>query len=234
MLVIGLTGGIGSGKSTVSALLAERGAVVVLAGMEAPPNFGPEYATAFRQAFPAGRLVVVSNREPYPHARDAAGAISVERPAGGLALALDPVLRALGGSWVAWGHGDADREVVDEHDRVVAGLARPRETAGGGSGARAGVARAWSAITQAPGASRSGSARASQAASAALRPASPVPMSVCASAPGAGRRARAAGSVRRMSPRIRWAASGMQAGCAASRRSNTKISRSGSNSRRWS
>ena len=29
MLVIGLTGGIGSGKSTVSALLAERGAVVV-------------------------------------------------------------------------------------------------------------------------------------------------------------------------------------------------------------
>jgi trehalose 6-phosphate synthase len=73
---------------------------------------------AFRQAFPEGRLVVVSNREPYAHARDDSGGISVERPAGGLALALDPVLRALGGSWVAWGHGDADREVVDEHDRV--------------------------------------------------------------------------------------------------------------------
>ncbi len=29
----------------------ERGAVVILAGMEAPPNFGQEYATAFRQAF---------------------------------------------------------------------------------------------------------------------------------------------------------------------------------------
>lgn len=29
----------------------ERGVVVVLIGMEAPPNFGQEYATAFRQAF---------------------------------------------------------------------------------------------------------------------------------------------------------------------------------------
>ena len=29
----------------------ERGVVVILAGMEAPPNFGQEYATAFRQAF---------------------------------------------------------------------------------------------------------------------------------------------------------------------------------------
>lgn len=29
----------------------ERGIAVILAGMEAPPNFGQEYATAFRQAF---------------------------------------------------------------------------------------------------------------------------------------------------------------------------------------
>jgi acyl-CoA thioesterase-1 len=28
-----------------------RGIIVILAGMEAPPNFGQEYATAFRQAF---------------------------------------------------------------------------------------------------------------------------------------------------------------------------------------
>jgi len=37
----------------------ERGAVVILAGMEAPPNFGQEYATAFRQAF---RDVALSER----------------------------------------------------------------------------------------------------------------------------------------------------------------------------
>jgi acyl-CoA thioesterase I len=29
----------------------ERGVAVILAGIEAPPNFGQEYATAFRQAF---------------------------------------------------------------------------------------------------------------------------------------------------------------------------------------
>ncbi|HSC26394.1 MAG TPA: arylesterase [Vicinamibacterales bacterium] len=29
----------------------ERNAVVILAGMEAPPNYGPEYAAAFRQVF---------------------------------------------------------------------------------------------------------------------------------------------------------------------------------------
>ena len=29
----------------------ERGATVILAGMEAPPNYGREYATAFRQAY---------------------------------------------------------------------------------------------------------------------------------------------------------------------------------------
>ncbi len=29
----------------------QKGAVVVLAGMEAPPNYGAEYATSFRQAF---------------------------------------------------------------------------------------------------------------------------------------------------------------------------------------
>jgi acyl-CoA thioesterase-1 len=37
--------------STIIRQARERGAVVVLAGMEAPPNFGQEYATAFRQAF---------------------------------------------------------------------------------------------------------------------------------------------------------------------------------------
>jgi len=37
--------------STIIARTRERGIVVILAGMEAPPNFGQEYATAFRQGF---------------------------------------------------------------------------------------------------------------------------------------------------------------------------------------
>src|SRR5688572_8384468 len=41
-------------KRNLSAIIErarERGIVVILAGMEAPPNFGQEYAQAFRQAF---------------------------------------------------------------------------------------------------------------------------------------------------------------------------------------
>ncbi len=72
---------------------------------------------AFREHFPDARLAVVSNRQPYAHLRQD-GEVTVQRPAGGLALALDPLLHAVGGTWVAWGHGDADPDVVDEHDRV--------------------------------------------------------------------------------------------------------------------
>jgi trehalose 6-phosphate synthase/phosphatase len=72
---------------------------------------------AFQRGFPDGHLVVVSNRQPYAHERKDGG-VKIDRPAGGLALALDPVMQAVGGTWIAWGHGSADRDVVDEHDRV--------------------------------------------------------------------------------------------------------------------
>ncbi len=63
-------------------------------------------------------IIVVSNREPYSHAHKDGG-IVVERPASGLVTALEPVLRACSGTWVAHGSGSADRETVDEHDRVA-------------------------------------------------------------------------------------------------------------------
>ncbi|WP_217920466.1 trehalose-6-phosphate synthase [Halolamina sp. CBA1230] len=52
-------------------------------------------------------LVVVSNREPYVH-EYADGEPTVERPAGGLVTALDGAVAETGGTWVAWGSGDAD------------------------------------------------------------------------------------------------------------------------------
>ncbi|MFN2420992.1 MAG: trehalose-6-phosphate synthase [Gemmatimonadota bacterium] len=61
--------------------------------------------------------MVVSNREPYAHARKG-GKIEIDRPAGGLTSAIDPVLQSLGGTWIAWGHASADRETVDEKNRV--------------------------------------------------------------------------------------------------------------------
>jgi trehalose 6-phosphate synthase len=63
------------------------------------------------------RLVVVSNREPYVHTRAKDGLVC-RTPAGGLVAALDPVMRACGGTWLAHGGGDADRMVVDGRDRV--------------------------------------------------------------------------------------------------------------------
>ena len=53
------------------------------------------------------KLIVVANREPYIH-RYRDGEVEWIRPAGGLTTALDPVMRACGGVWVAHGSGDAD------------------------------------------------------------------------------------------------------------------------------
>jgi trehalose 6-phosphate synthase len=64
------------------------------------------------------RIVLLANREPYIHERGPTGQLSVLHPASGLVTALEPVLRACSGVWVAHGSGSADRDVVDEHDRV--------------------------------------------------------------------------------------------------------------------
>ena len=63
------------------------------------------------------KLIVVANREPYVH-HYREGEIEWFRPAGGLTTALDPVMQACGGVWVAHGSGDADLEVCDEFGRV--------------------------------------------------------------------------------------------------------------------
>ena len=62
-------------------------------------------------------LFVVANREPYMHVRGERG-IDVLVPASGLVTALEPVLEATDGTWVAHGSGSADRETVDEADRL--------------------------------------------------------------------------------------------------------------------
>lgn len=63
-------------------------------------------------------LFVVSNREPYMHERKNDGSIQVIVPASGLVTALEPVLLASNGTWVADGSGNADRDTVDARDRI--------------------------------------------------------------------------------------------------------------------
>lgn len=62
-------------------------------------------------------LIVVSNREPYIHEQQADGVV-VKRPASGLVTAVEPVMRACSGTWIAHGSGSADRAAVDKNDRV--------------------------------------------------------------------------------------------------------------------
>jgi trehalose 6-phosphate synthase len=64
-------------------------------------------------------LFVVSNREPYMHVfSEKDKSISVIVPASGVVTALEPVLRACNGTWIANGSGSADREVVDVKDSL--------------------------------------------------------------------------------------------------------------------
>ena len=73
------------------------------------------------------RLFVVANREPYIH-RHQGKSVEAVVPASGLVTALEPVLRACDGTWVAHGSGDADRETVDKHDRLRVPPDDPRYT----------------------------------------------------------------------------------------------------------
>lgn len=73
------------------------------------------------------QLVVVSNREPYMHQmRD--GRPQLVMPASGLVTALDPVLRACGGLWVAHGAGDADKQTANAAGCIAVPPGDPRYT----------------------------------------------------------------------------------------------------------
>lgn len=99
-------------RSLVDRLARER---------ESDARTGPWSADRLRatltQHLHGERVVILANREPYVHERTGEG-VRVLHPASGLVSALEPVLRACSGVWVAHGSGSADRETVDAHDRV--------------------------------------------------------------------------------------------------------------------
>src|SRR5215471_13422712 len=82
---------------------------------------GPWSALRLRQTLrthlKGDRVIVLSNREPCIHERADSG-IAVRHPASGLVTALEPVMRACSGVWVAHGSGSADRLAVDPFGRV--------------------------------------------------------------------------------------------------------------------
>lgn len=83
--------------------------------------------TWVRQRLHEAKLIVVANREPYIH-QYVDDRLEWYQPASGLTTALDPVLRACGGTWVAHGSGNADRDVVDPFDRIAVPPDQPSYT----------------------------------------------------------------------------------------------------------
>ena len=74
-------------------------------------------AVHIRSRLGDGRLFVVSNREPYMHTRRGKF-LEVSVPPSGLVTALEPVLCACDGTWIAHGSGDADMEAIDHNNRL--------------------------------------------------------------------------------------------------------------------
>jgi trehalose 6-phosphate synthase len=72
-------------------------------------------------------LFVISNREPVSHIRRG-GRVVALTPASGVVTALEPVMRACGGVWVAHGSGDADRVTADARGRLHLPADDPRYT----------------------------------------------------------------------------------------------------------
>jgi len=80
-----------------------------------------------RNRLKESRLFVVSNREPYSHTRQGRS-LEVVVPPSGLVTALEPVLCACDGTWIAHGSGDADQETVDRRDSLRVPPEDPRYT----------------------------------------------------------------------------------------------------------
>ncbi|MGH8691324.1 MAG: alpha,alpha-trehalose-phosphate synthase (UDP-forming) [Burkholderiales bacterium] len=88
--------------------------------------WGPEaLRRILRQDLKGDDVLIVSNREPYIHVRRKDNVIEIQRPASGLVTALEPVMRACSGTWIAHGAGSADRDTVDGEDHVMVPPEKP-------------------------------------------------------------------------------------------------------------
>src|SRR4051812_37552054 len=73
------------------------------------------------------RLILVANREPYLH-HFVNGKIECVPPVSGMVSAMEPILRACGGVWIAHGSGNADRRTADANGRIAVPPEDPKYT----------------------------------------------------------------------------------------------------------
>jgi trehalose 6-phosphate synthase len=84
-------------------------------------------AVHIRERFGSSRIFVLSNREPCMHVLQGRETVCIVPPSG-LVTALEPVLRACDGVWVAHGSGSEDALNVDKFDRLRVPPGDPRYT----------------------------------------------------------------------------------------------------------
>lgn len=72
-------------------------------------------------------IYVVSNREPYVHSK-MKSIVEWSIPAGGVVTALEPVMEACGGTWIAHGSGNADQETADADGKLKVPPDEPKYT----------------------------------------------------------------------------------------------------------
>ena len=73
--------------------------------------------SVLRNELAGDEILLVSNREPYIHMRQG-DEVVIRRPASGLVTAMEPIMRACSGTWIAHGSGTADQATVDRHDHI--------------------------------------------------------------------------------------------------------------------
>jgi trehalose 6-phosphate synthase len=72
------------------------------------------------------QLIVLANREPYAHDRDRSGRLTVTHSSSGVVNAVEPLVAACGGVWVAHGSGSADREAAQHRSGLNVPQDAPR------------------------------------------------------------------------------------------------------------
>lgn len=113
--------------SDLRALLGEYQRELQGSGIEAQAWGADTLKTLLNQDLAGDEILVVSNREPYIHV-NTPGGVKVQRPASGLVTAVEAVMRACSGTWIAHGAGSADRATVDRHDHVPVPPEQPSYT----------------------------------------------------------------------------------------------------------
>ncbi len=107
-------------QTFAASLMAARSAAEVEARMRETAESiwtAERLAVHVRSKLGGGGLIIVSNREPYSHTRQGES-LEVVVPPSGLVTALEPILCACDGKWVAHGSGDADQETVDANAHI--------------------------------------------------------------------------------------------------------------------